>query len=42
MIDTFHGWACADPEGVRTRGPDPAPLENNKNIGFVSNTGPDP
>ena len=32
--------ACADPEGggqgVRT------PLKNNKNIGFLSNTGPDP
>ena len=32
--------ACADPEGggqgVRT------PLKNHKNIGFLSNTGPDP
>ena len=29
---------CADPEGGR--GSDP--LENHKNIGFLSNTGPDP
>ena len=28
--------SSADPEGVRT------PLENSKNIGFLSNTGPDP
>ena len=34
--------ACADPEGG-TGGPDPPPpLENYKNIGFLSNTGPDP
>ena len=26
----------------RTGGPDPPPLENHKNIGFSSNTGPDP
>ena len=35
---------CADPEGV-TRGPDPTPpppLKNHKNIGFLSNSGPDP
>ena len=32
---------CADPEG-RTGGPDPYPLKNHKNIGFLSNTGPDP
>ena len=31
---------CADPEGGG--GPDPHPLENHKNIGFLSNTGPDP
>ena len=31
---------CADPElGERGSGP---PLENHKNIGFLSNTGPDP
>ena len=33
------GWAWADPEvgpGVRT------PLKNHKNIGFLSNTDPDP
>ena len=30
---------CADPEGV-TGGPDP-PLKDHKNIGFLSNTGPD-
>ena len=29
--------SCADPEGVRT-----PPLENYKNIGFLSNTGPVP
>ena len=34
--------ACAVPEGV-TGGPDPPPpLNNHKNIGFLSNTGPDP
>ena len=32
--------ACADPEGG-TGGPDP-PLENYKNIGFPSNSGPNP
>ena len=34
-------YACADPEGgqgVRT----PPPPENHKDIGFLSNTGPDP
>ena len=31
---------CADPEGG-TGGPDPRPPENHKNIGFLSNTGPD-
>ena len=25
-----------------TGGPDPLPLKNHKNIGFLSNTGPDP
>ena len=34
--------SCADPEGGRgTRGPDP-PLENYKNIGLLSKSGPDP
>ena len=32
-------YSCADPEGG-DRGSDP--LENHKNIGFISNTGPDP
>ena len=32
--------ACAVSEG-RGRGPDPLPLENYKNTGFLSNTGPD-
>ena len=31
--------ACVDPEGV-TGGPDP--LKTHKNIGFLSNIGPDP
>ena len=31
--------SCADPEGV-TGGPDPLPVKNHKNIGFLSNTGP--
>ena len=41
---TWHWNAastCADPEkgtGVRT----PPPLKNHKNIGFLSDTGPDP
>ena len=33
---------CADPEGDRVSGPPPPPLKNKKNIGFLSNTGPDP
>ena len=35
---------CADPEGGGIGGPDPSPpppLKNHKNIGFLSNTGPD-
>ena len=32
--------ACANPDGG-TGGPT-SPLENHKNIGFLSNTGPDP
>ena len=37
----FRSQPCADPEGgqgVRT----PPPLKNHKNIGFLSNSGPDP
>ena len=35
--------ACTDPEGGGDRGSGPSPpLENDKNIGFLSNTGPDP
>ena len=37
----FKQQPCADPEGGN-RGPDPPPLKNHKNIGFLSNTGPDP
>ena len=33
--------SCTDPEGWGTGGPDP-PMKNHKNIGFSSNTGPDP
>ena len=33
--------AWADPEGG-TGGPDPHPWNNHKNIGFLSNNGPDP
>ena len=32
---------CADPEGG-TRSPDPPPPGKLQNIGFLSNTGPDP
>ena len=32
----------ADPEGGGGKGLDPPPLKNHKNIGFLSNTGPDP
>ena len=28
--------------GGGAEGPDPPPLKNHKNIGFLSNTGPDP
>ena len=38
---TTHQGPCADPEGVGGQGSRP-PLENYKNIGFLSNTGPDP
>ena len=41
VIGMFFFFSCADPEGgqgVRT----PPPLENNKNIGFLSNTDPYP
>ena len=34
--DSRTSSSSADPEGVRT------PLENYKNIGYLSNTGPDP
>ena len=34
--------ACADPEGSGDRGSGPTSLKNHKNIGFISNTGPDP
>ena len=33
--------AWADPEGG-TGGPDPHPIKNHKNIGFLCNTRPDP
>ena len=34
---------CVDPEGGGgTAGPDPPLPENHKNIGFLSETGPDP
>ena len=40
MFNFYYVSTCADPEGggqgVRT------PLKNHKNIGFLSNTGPDP
>ena len=35
-----YSYTCAGPDGG-TGGLDP-PLENYKNIGFLSNTGPDP
>ena len=34
-------FSCADPEGGGGAG-GPDPLENYKNIGFLSNIGPDP
>ena len=41
-ITLFHGYypMCRSRGG--TGGPDPPPLENYKNIGFLSNTSPDP
>ena len=39
VLISYELHACADPEGDRGSGP---PLENYKNIGFLSNTGPDP
>ena len=43
VFHLFLHRSCADPEGggKGARGPDP-PLKNHKNIGFSSNTGPDP
>ena len=38
---TFACNSCADPEGGGDRGSRP-PMKNLKNIGFPSNTGPDP
>ena len=38
--EVFHSWA--DSVGGGGGCPDPHPLENHKNIGFHSNTGPDP
>ena len=34
--------ACAVPEGGAGDLPPPPPLKNHKNIGFLSNTDPDP
>ena len=38
-VTLISGVTCADPEGAG--GPEPS-LINHKNIGFLSNTGPDP
>ena len=38
---TINGYTCADPEGG-TGGRNPPPLKNKKNIGFLSNIGPNP
>ena len=34
-------YSSADPDGGSSSGPPPPPLKNHKNIGFISNTGPD-
>ena len=39
--NTIHFVACADPEGGGGGQGLRAPLKNQKNIGFLSNTGPD-
>ena len=41
---TFDTFTCADPAGERGGGPDspPPPEKSQKNIGFLSNTGPNP
>ena len=39
MYTTEQYSTCADPEGDRGSGP---PLKNHRNIGFLSNTSPDP
>ena len=41
LKDTTH-IACANPEGGGGGAGGPGPPENHKNIGFRSNTGPDP
>ena len=41
LAEDVRAGSCADPEGG-DRGPGPPLLENNKNIGLLSNTGPDP
>ena len=40
LNSVVNGMTCADPEGGGAGGPDPT--ENHKNIGFLSNSGPDP
>ena len=35
-------WFCTGGYRGGTGGPDPPSLKNHKNIGFLSNTGPDP
>ena len=42
FIMKLHHWQHADPEGGRGSRPPPPPLKNQKNIGFLSNTGHDP
>ena len=41
LLDEYLGMSNG---GIQrgTEGPDPPPLKNHKNIGFLSNTGPEP
>ena len=42
LVRDFSVHSCADPEGGQGVRIPPTPFENYKNIGFLSNTCPDP
>ena len=42
VFETINYYNVAHVMHGSIGGPDPPPLKNHKNIGFLSNTGPDP